>query len=164
MILSGELKFKGKDALRWLSQHKDGSVDLLFDCGNEISLNFERDCFETIVKLANSFLLGAGKSVHNLNEKAGSLEANLDIWMKEGKTSIDGEWDEDEMDGTDPFINISCGKESVDLCFNEAQAKELKDRCEKFIEIRRALKEAQKKRREIIRKKTIPADPVKASA
>jgi len=143
MIATGTLIFEGGQLVSWIKDDKEtGLVDMVFDTyDKELVLSFEPGCFDAMVKAIKEFQ-EKRKTTHNPTRCKGRILSDLYLAMENDKrVKMDVNIEEDEER---PILNIWSGKEKFELIFSVAQAKEIKRRCEKIIEIDEAQKEVQK--------------------
>ncbi len=127
-----------------ITRNGNGSVDMTFysESNDELVLSFEAGCFKTIVKMIDEFL-AKGDSVRNPFHAPGNIKPSLILLFGNKPTSFEIE-DLENVDW-DPTLTISNKGGKVCLGFDERQAREIQNRCKQICEIKRAVKDVQKK-------------------
>ena len=144
------LKIEGENCLGWIKENEEtGLLEIYFDTEEgEIILNFEPLCFDTLVAMIHKFTPTSQKSVRNPFHSKGRVKPDVSLYIDEEKVTMEVEMGDLREDI--PVIKFACRRGEVCIGFNKAQAKALKECCEKIIDIN-------EKSREVQKEKTIPA-------
>lgn len=146
MSFNGTITFKGADGLNWIAKDEEtGLIDVYFqnDDKEDVTLEFDPECFNTIVEVAKEFL-GTGKTAKNLREGACVIGCQVNMWEWIKKISLETEWENPDENG--PILTISSKNETVALGLNMTQIKVLRDKCQEILNVRQSIKDVQKKK------------------
>ena len=144
------LKIEGENCLGWIKENEEtGLFEIYFDTEEgEIVLNFEPLCFDTLVWMIQEMVPASQKILRNPQYTKGRVQGNVGLYIDEERVSMRvnlGELREDV-----PVIELTYRGGKINFGFNEAQARAIKECCEKIIEIF-------EKSRAVQKEKTIPA-------
>lgn len=147
MNISTHLKIEGENCLNWIKKNEEADLfEVYFDTEEgEIVLSFEPLCFDTLVWMIQEMAPTSQKIVRNPRHSKGRVRPSIGLYMEEdGKVSMSV--DLGELREDNPVINLTYRGGKVNLGFNEAQARAIKECCEKIIEINEKTREVQKER------------------
>ena len=146
MNFSTHLTIEGENCLGWIKEKEEtGMMEIYFDTDQgEIILDFDPLCFDTLVWMITEMIPADKKIVRNPHHSKGRVRPDVSLYIDEEKMSMGV--DMGELRGDVPVIEFSYHGGKVNLGFNEAQARAIKECCEKIIEINEKSREVQKKR------------------
>ena len=146
MNISMHLKIEGENCLVSVKEKVEaGMVEIYFDTEEgEIILDFELLCLNTLVAMIHKMTPTSQKSVENPYHSKGRVRSDVGLYLDEEKVSMSV--DLGEMREDNPVIELTYRGHKVNLGFSEAQARAIKECCEKIVEINEKSREVQKEK------------------
>ena len=141
------LKIEGENCLNWIKKNEETDLfEVYFDTEEgEIVLSFEPLCFDTLVWMIQEMVPTSQKIFRNPHHSKGRVWGDVGLYIEDEK-KVSMSVDLGELREYNPVIELTYRGGKINLGFNEAQARAIKECCEKIIEINEKTREVQKKR------------------
>ena len=143
MEIMGTIEFKS-NSIDSISQSDVGkSVEVVFKnhCNNDdFILRFDRQCFESLVRLGILFTMNGNERVENPKTSPGRINPDITLWLSREPVRLEVEG-VDTIDEGPPFFYVKSRHGEICFDFSESQAKALQGLFQEYAEIRKSMKE-----------------------